>query len=249
MDGENKRGRKKTKQKDPRFVTISEAVSITGICAATLRKFADEKALRSYKTPTGHRMFDKEHLQEMCSTALPCPPSNDTPMGDKTNYLYARVSSKAQLDDLTRQVEYLKGHVDAEQIDNFRIVQDIGSGINFKRKGLQTILESCLQKSIGRVIVAHRDRLSRFAFDLIEYLVVKAGGEIIVCDHADTNTSDEVELAEDLISIVHVFSCRQMGKRRYKSHSNEVHKNQNLPYAGPSQIAHELDAHLPICIQ
>lgn len=200
---------------------MGEAISITGLSPATLRKFADDESLRCYKTPTGHRMFDKEHLREMCCPTQSHTSSDNTSMGKRTNYLYARVSSKAQLDDLTRQVEFLKGHTEIIKGDDFTVIQDIGSGINFKRKGLQAILESCLQGRIGRVIVAHRDRLSRFAFDLIEFLIIKAGGEVIVCDHTDKNTSDEVELAQDLLAIVHIFSCRQMGKRRYRHHSEK----------------------------
>ncbi|KAJ3214449.1 hypothetical protein HK099_006878, partial [Clydaea vesicula] len=91
------------------------------------------------------------------------------------------------------------------QYSSFHVIQDIGSGINFKRKGLQKILDACLQKSIGTVVVAHKDRLARFGFELIEYIIKKAGGDLKVVND-DFNKSSEQELSEDIISIIHVFS-------------------------------------------
>lgn len=72
-----------------------------------------------------------------------------------------------------------------------------------------------MQGNIGTVVVAHRDRLCRFGFELIEQVVQLGGGRIIVDDDSDQHKSSEQELAEDLLSIVHIYSCRQMGKRRY----------------------------------
>lgn len=224
--------KRQSKKQPSNWITLSEAVTITGISAPTLRKFADQSKVRCYKTPTGHRMFDRECLQSMCqdtSSNTSCTDGNSTA---RRNYIYARVSSKHQMDDLARQVEFLRKHLkNYEDGNDFNVIQDIGSGINFKRKGLQTILESCLQGSIGRIVVAHRDRLSRFAFELIEFLVDRAGGEIIVCDHSNEGASPETELAEDLMSIVHVFSCRQMGKRRYaqREKGGSSFEDSNLP--------------------
>ena len=77
-----------------------------------------------------------------------------------------------------------------------------------------------MQKSIGNIVVAYKDRLARFGFELIEQIVKKGGGKIIV-DHNDDYKSSEQELAEDLLAIIHVFKCRQMGRRRYKAVSND----------------------------
>ena len=105
-------------------------------------------------------------------------------------------------------------------------ISDIASGINFKRKGLQTILDSCIQGVIGEVIVAHRDRLSRFGFDLIKLIIEKAGGTITVIDDTQ-HKSTEQELAEDLLSIIHIYSCKQMGKRSYKTKQCKGPENKN----------------------
>ena len=105
-------------------------------------------------------------------------------------------------------------------------MSDIASGINFNRKGLQTILDSCIQGTIGEVVIAHRDRLSRFGFDLIKIIIEKAGGKITILDD-ENNKSTEQELAEDLLSIIHIYSCRQMGRRSYKITQSKSAENQN----------------------
>ena len=115
--------------------------------------------------------------------------------------------------DLSRQVEFLKRA--RPEFSDYELISDVASGINFKRKGLSTILDMCLQGIIGNIVVAHKDRLCRFGFELINELVQKSGGNIIVLNENE-NKSDEQELSEDLLSIVQIFCCRQMGKRKYK---------------------------------
>ena len=91
--------------------------------------------------------------------------------------------------------------------------------------GLATILDACVQNSIGEVVVAHRDRLCRFGFDLVKQIIEKSGGSITVIDD-EKNKSSEQELAEDLLSIINIYSCRQMGKRKYKTKGiDENNKN------------------------
>jgi predicted site-specific integrase-resolvase len=136
----------------------------------------------------------------------------------KINYIYTRVSSRKQSDDLERQIEFIKSQK-PEYNTSYKLISDIGSGINFKRQGLITILESCLQNNIGEVVIAHKDRLSRFGFDLIKLIIEKAGGKITIIND-EQNKSTEQELAEDLLSIIHIYSCRQMGKRKYTKTKN-----------------------------
>jgi len=123
------------------------------------------------------------------------------------------VSSKKQVDDLARQIDYLKSA--RTEYSSYIPIIDIGSGINFKRQGLSTILDACMQRTIGEVVVAHRDRLSRFGFELIKLIINKAGGTLTVIDD-ERNKSSEQELSEDLLSIVHIYSCKQMGRRKYR---------------------------------
>ena len=203
------------------YISIDEASKITGLSIQTIRKLGDKKQIKCFKTPSGHRRFNKQDLEKFCD---PDSFNEKDSKNTKINYIYTRVSSKKQLDDLSRQVEYLQKR--KPEYSSYTTISDIASGINFKRKGLQTILDSCLQGIIGEVVIAHRDRLSRFGFDLVKIIIEKAGGTITILDDEE-NKSSEQELAEDLLSIIHIYSYRQMGKRSYKIKQSKSIENQN----------------------
>ena len=95
------------------------------------------------------------------------------------------------------------------------IVTDVAGGLNWQRKGLLSILERLHRGDKLDVVVAHRDRLARFGFELIEWLVVQNGGAVVVLNQSDA--SPESELTEDLLAILHTFSCRMHGLRRYRA--------------------------------
>ena len=203
------------------YIPILESSKITGLSIQTIRKLGDKKEIKCFKTPSGHRRFNKQDLEKFCdSNTINEEKSENT----QVNYIYTRVSSKKQLDDLSRQIKYIQQR--NPEYSSYISISDIASGINFKRKGLQTILDSCIQGVIGKVIVAHRDRLSRFGFDLIKLIIEKAGGTITVIDDTQ-HKSTEQELAEDLLSIIHIYSCRQMGKRSYKTKQCKGSENKN----------------------
>ena len=208
---------------EKRFISVGKASNITGLDPQTIRKFFDSKKIAGYKTPSNQRKIDRNSIQELCNNLL-----NDKKKQEnkKDNFIYTRVSTKKQVDDLSRQIEYVRR---SEYVD-YILIQDIGSGINFKRKGLSKILDSCIQRTIGEVVVAHRDRLCRFGFELIEQLVSKAGGKITVLENNKISTPQE-ELADDLLSIIHIFSCRQMGRRSYSkkecSESGQAEQTEN----------------------
>ena len=192
------------------FVKISAACDITGLSGSRLRKLVDENKIKSYRTPSGQRMLYRRDLEAMC---YPVSIDIEIQANTRHNFLYARVSSKQQSNDLDRQITYLQ-HFRPEYL-SYTTLSDIGSGVNYKRRGLQTILDACIQRTIGEIVVAHRDRLARFSFDLIESIVQKAGGKITVL--ADTTgKTGEQDLAEDLLSIVQIHCCGQMGRRKYK---------------------------------
>ena len=191
------------------YIPIRTASIITGLNEQTLRKLHETFILDGYRTPAKQRMFSRKSIQEFCNMSIGTEKEQTT---QRVNILYSRVSSRKQQDDLVRQVDFLQEH--RTEGCNYITISDIGSGINFKRKGINTLLEYCLQGVIGEVIVAHRDRLSRFGFELFKSIIIKAGGTLTVIDD-NQNKSTEQELAEDLLSIVHIYSCRQMGKRSY----------------------------------
>ncbi|WP_202985576.1 IS607 family transposase [Thiospirillum jenense] len=129
--------------------------------------------------------------------------------------IYCRVSSFKQRDDLDRQVQFLRN-----QYPQAEIIKDIGSGLNFKRKGLKTILERAMRGDCIQLVVAHRDRLSRFGYELIKQIIEFNGGELVVLDQSAY--SPEHELIKDLLNILHVFSYRMHGLRNYKKQVNQA---------------------------
>ena len=207
----------KTKEHNQAFVGVAEAARICGMHPHTLRKYANEGKIKGYKTPSGQTKFNRSYLEEMCDCVTVI---KKVPSIEKTNYVYTRVSSKKQVDDLKRQVDFITTR--RPEYNTYTTLSDVASGINYKRKGLETILDACIQGTIGELVIAHRDRLCRFGFELIRLFVDKSGGKITVLDD-ERNKSSEQELSEDLLSIIHIYSCRQMGNRSYKNkQTNEI---------------------------
>ena len=185
------------------FVPLREARKLTGLSDNTLRKYADEGKIKCIKPNGRTRLYDVTVLQQ--NQKFGAESCDRKPV-----VCYCRVSSRKQQDDLVRQVAYMR-----QQFPDAEIIQDIGSGLNFKRKGLQTILQRLLQGDKFTLIIAYPDRLTRFGNQLFEYMFQQNGGELMVLNKPEV--SPEQELTEDLLEILHIFSCRMHGLRRYKS--------------------------------
>ncbi len=127
---------------------------------------------------------------------------------------YCRVSSNKQRDDLERQIQNMKTYLTA-QGRPFEIISDIGSGINYKKKGLKELLKLITQNKVDKVVVLYEDRLLRFGYELVEYLASLYNCEIEIIDN--TEKSEQQELVEDLVQIITVFSCKLQGKRANKA--------------------------------
>lgn len=197
------------------YVSSKEALKISKVSSDTLRRWVKEGRIRAVKTKTNRYQYHKRDLLEHTGIDI-----FDKKKEGREKVCYCRVSSLKQLDDMERQKLYLK-----ERYPNHRIITDVGSGINWKRKGLQAILELSFNRELEEVVVAHKDRLSRIAFDLIEWIIKKNGGKVFVINRSEERTSEQ-ELAEDLLSITTIYSCRQMGRRRYKNKENKVEAEQ-----------------------
>lgn len=210
------------------FITPGQASKMSGLDIQTIRKLVDDKKIASFIAPSGHRRINTKSFQELLSNVSL---DEELEVSKKENFLYTRVSTKKQMDDLSRQIEFVRRPIYSE----YTLITDIGSGINFKRKGLQTLLDRCLQNRIGEVVIAYRDRLCRFGFELIESLIKKAGGKVTVIGNTDEEIDESKELADDLLAIVTIFSCRQMGKRSYSSkrRQTQVDKNKIVPVCSP----------------
>lgn len=155
--------------------------------------------------PNGYRYYSDAQLREVLGKA---GKQNKKTIG------YCRVSSAKQKDDLERQIESVTAYLLA-QGKPFEIIKDIGSGINYSKKGLRELISRITASEADKVVVLYKDRLLRFGFELVEYLAELYGCSIEVID--STEKTEEQELVEDLVQIVTVFSCKLNGKRADKA--------------------------------
>lgn len=201
---ENRRGYKEiaiqiNRPMSDEYISIREASKLTGICPQTLRKLSDQNKLKAYKTLSGQRKFEKQYLEEFCTGA-----AHSDDKRERKNFIYARVVSEDDVDELQRQIQVMK---DADEMfETYTVISDIGQGTNLKRKGLSVLLDACLEKQIGEVVITHKDKLSRFAFDLIQQIVIKAGGWITIVK--DEKNKTDSELSEDLFIIAKTY-CKK----------------------------------------
>lgn len=191
-----------------KFYSIGKFAKIIGKSEQTLRNWDKEGYLKPHHvTPSGYRYYSQEQVDHFLGM------SNTKPK-DRITIGYCRVSSHKQKDDLERQIENVKAYMDLKGY-NYKIVKDIGSGINYNKKGLNTVIEMVIHHEIDRVVVLYKDRLVRFGYELIENIFKHYGVEIEVIDSIEK--TEEQELVEDLIQIVTVFSCKLQGKRANKA--------------------------------
>jgi putative resolvase len=183
------------------FISTKETRKLIGVTTATLINWAKEGKIGFIIGPSGIRLYNKKDVFDIVGRNS-IPPQ-------KEQICYCRVSTRKQMDDLERQKDFFK-----EKFPTYTLVTDIGSGLNWKRKGLQTILERAMSGVVEEVVVAHRDRLCRFGFELLEFTFKSCKVKLHVCNNPSSESS-EADLADDILSIVHVYSCRNMGRRRY----------------------------------
>jgi predicted site-specific integrase-resolvase len=133
----------------------------------------------------------------------------------KPTLIYGRVSSRDQKDDLLRQVARLETYC-AAQGWKYEILTDLGSGLNYQKKGLKLLIQRICTGEIGRLVVTHKDRLLRFGAELVFSLCEQYGVEVIILNSSD-ELSFEEELAQDVLEIITVFSARLYGARSHKN--------------------------------
>ena len=183
----------------PKLYTPKQLATLFGVTTQTLIDWENDGKIKAIKTQGGHRRY-VHNVSE---------PVQTNEGESKKKYIYARVSSSKQVPDLQRQIAVLQ-----KTYPNHDIIQDIGSGINFKRRGLITLLESVFGGNVSEVVVAHKDRLTRFGFDLFQFIFEKFGVSIKVLSDDDVKEPIN-ELARDLLSVVTVFTARYYGARKY----------------------------------
>lgn len=191
------------------YVKRNEAIKTLGICYQTLYKIAERKEIETIKVGKNTLYNINKYLRE-----------KNVLHKEKIKICYCRVSSNKQKEDLERQIKYMK-----EKYPTHVIIKDIGSGLNYKRKGLLEIIEKSINGEIDELVITYKDRLTRFGYELIEFLITKySNGKIIIMNKNEEETPVE-ELTKDIISIMNVYVAKVNGLRKYKTHiKNEIVK-------------------------
>lgn len=191
------------------YLSIGRASCFLGVSISTLRRWEKtSKLLPSFKTCGCHRRYDLNELKNF--------------IGEKSNsdhkkvIAYARVSSNDQKEDLKRQVTRLENHLKSE-LRPTQIIDDLGSGMNYKKKGLSKLLRLILSGEVSKLILTHKDRLLRFGSEIIFKICDYFGVEVEIIEQKKDLTDDQI-LAYDVLEIITVFSARMYGKR---SHQNK----------------------------
>ncbi len=179
-----------------------DTIKVLNVCQKTLQDWSKIGKIECSYTSGGHRRYNlKKYLELNNLTHL-------LPTKESKNVIYCRVSSHDRKSDLERQIQSLKN-----LYPEYEVIQDIGSGINFNRKGLQKLINYAIEGTLNEVVVSYKDRLCRIGYDLLEFIIKKYSNGKITILHSESESKNE-EITKDLIEIITVYSSKLHGKRR-----------------------------------
>ena len=180
---------------------------LLGISVKTLQRWDRDGVLKANRTPTDRRYYTYDQYLQFKGIQT----KNDI----RDVAIYARVSTRNQKDDLKNQVEFLKQFCNSKGIIVNQCIEDFGSGLNYNRKKWNKLLEEVMENKIKTIVISNKDRFIRFGFDWFEKFCEKFNTKIVVVNNEILSPNEE--LVQDVISILHVFSCKLYGLRKYKN--------------------------------
>ena len=184
---------------------------LIGVSVKTLQRWDREGTLKANRTPTDRRYYTYDQYLQFKGI--------NTGNDNRQIVIYARVSTKNQKDDLQNQVSFLRQFCNAKGMIVDQCVEDYGSGLNYNRKKWNQLLDEVMERKIKTIMVTHKDRFVRFGYDWFEKFCMKFNTTIVVVNNEEL--SPQEELVQDIVSILHVFSCRLYGLRKYKKQIKE----------------------------
>lgn len=188
------------------MIRLNEMAKRLNVSVKTLQRWDREGILVAKRTPTDRRYYTEDQYLEYIGSST---------KSKRKTIAYVRVSSANQKDDLRNQITFIRNYVNAKSEILDDVIEDIGSGLNYNRKHWNDLLLNQIPKGeIEKIYITYKDRFVRFGFDWFERFCNHYNCEIVVINNPDT--SPQKELVDDLISIIHVFSCRIYGLRKYK---------------------------------
>lgn len=189
-----------------KLLSIGKAAELLGVAQSTLRRWETEGRLVPERTKGGQRRYRLAQIH---------PHMKHKRLVNRKTLAYARVSSQDQKEDLIRQRQLLEMYC-AAQGWQYEIISDLGSGMNYQKRGLKKLLSAILDGNIGRLVLTHKDRLLRFGAELVFSLCEQKEIEVVIINQGNESTFEE-ELAKDVLEIITVFSARLYGSRSHKN--------------------------------
>lgn len=201
-----------------KYVSGKEASEILGIHQRTLYQWEEKGQIETIRTPGNKRLYNVEKFlmerNNIDDNKVNYEQYNEV---EKLNIIYARVSTYGQKNDLERQIKELK-----DSYPNYILIEDIGSGMNLNRRGLRKIIDWAIDGKVNELIVTYKDRLARYGYELIEYIINKCSKGKIEILNKQKEKEPEEELVQDVLQIMNIFVARMNGLRRYgKIRGNE----------------------------
>ena len=198
-----------------KYVGGKEASKLLGVHQRTLYQWEDKGLIKTIRTPGGKRLYNVvDFLKDKeCKDDDNCIKDLDEldNFEEKLNISYVRVSSLSQKDDLERQKKLI-----LDKYPNHKMISDIGSGINFNRPGIKKIIKLAIEGKVNELVIAYKDRLTRFGYELIESFIKDySNGKIIIIYKKDDMEPEE-ELVKDVLQLMNVFVAKMNGLRKYK---------------------------------
>lgn len=187
-------------------VSIGKAAKEAGVTVTTLREWDKAGKVKSERTPGGHRRYDIESVLNYSSRNKP---------SERTTVIYVRVSTSARKNDLEMQKQLLKLCC-ASKGWRYTIIEDIGSGLNYNKKGLLELIKLIESNKVERVVINYKDRLLRFGSEIIFEICKYHDVEILILTEDEEKPYEE-ELVDDVLSIITAFSAKLYGSRSHKN--------------------------------
>lgn len=194
-----------------------EVLELLDITQPTLGTYCKKGFIRYELSPTGKRIYNDDDVYAMLNKG-----------NMRLNYIYARVSTPEQKNDLSRQVEILNNFCINNGIQVDDVFKDIASGISFdKRKEFFKLLDDVLNYKVAKVVITYKDRLSRVGFELFYHLFKKFGTEIVVASQVGSEKLDSEEIFEEIVSLLHCYSMKMYSKRLVAKIREALEDDQN----------------------
>jgi len=189
---------------------IKEFSKLTGLSISTLRRY--DNILNPLRTPGGKRRYTDEHLKTLYKLGKIKKDISE----NYDTIIYCRVSTTKQKNNLENQIEYCEKYCIANGWQISKIIKDIGSSVNFNRKGLKELLKTCYIYKPKRIVIADKDRLARIGFDLFKTLFDILGIELVVINQDSIKYDRVQDIVEELVRIIHLYAMKIYGTRNYR---------------------------------